>query len=156
MSTDAKKLIDVYAYKKEVEKISFLLLKRSENKIYSNQWRMVGGKVNKHELRWQAAIRELKEETGLRPKLFWSVPTLNHFYEHTTDQIHLIPAFAAQIADESAVVLNNEHSDFIWVNSGATDQYIFWPEQMRIINCISNLVIKDQILPDWIIKFDHI
>jgi len=156
MSAGAKKLIDLYAYKKEAEKVYFLLLKRSANKIYSNQWRMVGGKVKKHELRWQAAIRELKEETGLRPELFWNVPTLNHFYEHKTDQIHLIPAFAAKVAFKSAVVLDNEHNDYKWVESGAADQYIFWPEQLRIINCISNIVINDQILPDWIINFDHI
>lgn len=155
MSADIKKLIDLYVYQKEGGGISFLLLKRSKDKIYSNQWRMIGGKVKKNELRWKAALRELNEETGLVPDLFWSVPTLNHFYEHKTDQIHLIPPFAAEISGESTVTLNSEHSDFVWVKSDAADQYIIWPEQKRIINCISNIVTNDQILPDWIINFDY-
>ncbi len=156
MSAVTKKLIDLYAYQKRERSVSFLLLRRSKDKIYSHQWRMIGGKVKKNELRWQTALRELKEETGLNPQLFWSVPTLNHFYEYQTDQIHLIPAFAAEIISESQVTLNSEHSDFKWVNSKETDQYIIWPEQKRIIACISNIVTQDQILPDWIIDFDHI
>ncbi|MGF1670420.1 MAG: NUDIX domain-containing protein, partial [Balneolaceae bacterium] len=90
-----KKLIDVYPYKIIDGKPQFLLLKRSRDKIYEGQWRMIGGKVEQNETYWQAALRELAEETKLKSNRFWSVPTVNHFYESSSDQIHLIPAFGA-------------------------------------------------------------
>lgn len=150
-----KKLIDLYPYRIEENGVSFLLLKRSADKIYSGQWRMIGGKVRKGETRWETALRELYEETGLTPELFWTVPTLNHFYEASEDQIHLIPAFAAQIRPDSEVILDEEHKTSKWIASGEIKNCIFWPEQKRIIECISTIVQTNRILKDWIIKLDH-
>jgi dihydroneopterin triphosphate diphosphatase len=149
-----KKLIDLYAYRRKNDQLLFLLLKRAEKKIYSGQWRMIGGKVKTEELHWQAAIRELKEETKLTPVRFWSVPTLNHFYEPQTDQIHLIPAFAAEVPNDSSVKLDDEHKMYKWVTIDEITSYIFWPEQVRIFHMIQEFVINDKILPDWIIDTD--
>lgn len=148
-------LIDLYAYtfKKGIPR--FLVLKRSVEKIYAGQWRMIGGKVRENEKRWEAAIRELYEETGLQPVKFWCVPTLNHFYEPSEDEIHLIPAFAAEIEPESRVCLDDEHVAFEWITRDQADQYIFWPEQKRIIDLIGRLVLRGQILDDWIISSDQ-
>ena len=44
-----KRLIDVYVYRMNSGFPEFLLLLRSKNKIYANQWRMVGGKVKENE-----------------------------------------------------------------------------------------------------------
>ena len=68
----------------------FLLLLRSKNKIYANQWRMVGGKVKEGETYWEGALRELKEELGLEPDFFWVIPSVNTFYEPSSDQLHQI------------------------------------------------------------------
>ncbi|HBQ58180.1 MAG TPA: NUDIX domain-containing protein, partial [Balneolaceae bacterium] len=79
-----KKLVDVYPYKIKNGVPLFLIFKRSANKIYANQWRMVGGKVQEGESRWEAGLRELKEETGLTPLKFWTIPSVNQFYEAKT------------------------------------------------------------------------
>lgn len=150
-----KKLIDLYVYRKENHRIYFLLLQRSKEKIYSGQWRMIGGKTLEGEKRWQTALRELKEETGLIPDLFWTVPTLNHFYEPESDQTHFIPAFAAKVSGDSEIKLNDEHVAFKWLPVGDIPSYIYWPEQVRIIHCINELVINDKLLTDWIIETDH-
>ncbi|HCI70754.1 MAG TPA: NUDIX domain-containing protein, partial [Balneola sp.] len=92
-----KKLIDVYPYRVDGKNVEFLILKRSSKKIYAHQWRMVGGKVQENEQYWKAALRELKEEISISPIKFWTVPSLNNFYEHSSDSIHHIPAFAAQM-----------------------------------------------------------
>ena len=62
------RVIDAYVYSYESNKLSFLLLKRSRKKIYEYLWQGVAGKIEKNELAWQAALRELKEETGLTAK----------------------------------------------------------------------------------------
>ncbi|MEX0994974.1 MAG: NUDIX pyrophosphatase [Balneolaceae bacterium] len=149
-------LIDLYPYVFKQGELHFLILKRAKNKIYAGQWRMIGGKVKKDEKRWQAAIRELNEETGLRPNKFWCVPTLNHFYEPSGDDIHLIPAFAAEIEPDSTIRLDAEHQEYKWVPSDKIEQYIYWPEQKRIITLMDRLILRDQILEDWIISSDHI
>ncbi|MEX1062109.1 MAG: NUDIX domain-containing protein [Balneolaceae bacterium] len=155
MEQPSKRLIDLYVYQEKEQILSFLLMRRAGGKIYGGQWRMVGGKAGDRETHWQAALRELKEETGLIPDLFWSVPTINHFYEPKTDQVHLIPVFAAEITGDPAIVLDDEHTEFRWVEAGNAGSYIFWPEQKRIIACINSIVINKRILQDWIIEFDH-
>lgn len=153
--SSTKRLIDLYIYRKQENQVLFLIFKRSKKKIYSGQWRMIGGKVSDGETFWQAALRELNEETSLKPELFWTVPTINHFYEPASDQIHLIPAFAAEITDYKSIVLDDEHMEFKWVTAGTLSSYINWPEQLRILNCIHNILTNDKILPDWIIDTDH-
>lgn len=146
-----KRLIDLYPYK-IVDKIPFyLLLKRSENHIYHGQWRMIGGKVEKSETYWQAALRELHEETNLKPIKFWTIPSVNTFYEHRTDQILHIPAFAAEINDSDNISLDSEHSDYNWFSLEDALANIRWPEQKRLIRLTHSIITSNQILEDWYI-----
>ena len=145
------KLIDVYPYKRTSTEVHFLILKRSNSKIYAGDWRMVGGKVKQGESAWQTALRELKEETQLSPILFWTVPSINQFYDFHEDIIHQIPVFACEIESNSEPVLNDEHIDFKWVTIDEITQYIQWPEQIRLMQLIHHL-LKKTLHPTWIIS----
>ena len=144
-----KKLIDVYVYRLVEGEPEFLLFLRSAKKIYANQWRMVGGKVEDGEKYWEAALRELKEETGLTPEQFWTIPSVNTFYEAKTDQIHHIPAFAVELKPDSIPELDDEHTEYRWISIEELDSYLSWPEQKRLIRLAHNLLVNDQILPEW-------
>ncbi len=146
-----KRLIDVYVYRLNSGFPEFLLLLRSKNKIYSNQWRMVGGKVKKNEEYWKAAQRELKEELGVFPDTFWVIPSINSFYEANTNQIHQIPAFAAELIDPN-IILDNEHTQFRWVSVSEIEDMISWPEQKRLMRLTDQILRNQQILPEWRIK----
>lgn len=146
-----KRLIDVYVYRLNSGFPEFLLLLRSKNKIYSNQWRMVGGKVKKNEKYWKAAQRELKEELGVSPDTFWVIPSINSFYEANTNQIHQIPAFAAELIDPN-IILDNEHTQFRWVSVSEIEDMISWPEQKRLMRLTDQILRNQQILPEWLIK----
>lgn len=113
---------------------------------------MVAGKVEYAETAWQAGLRELREETSLTPALFWSIPSINKFYDHKEDEIVQVPAFAAQISNNSKVVLNEEHTEFRWIKSSEIDPYIKWPEQRRLMQTTVT-ILNDQILEDWIVSF---
>ena len=149
-----KKLIDVYPYRLNGTVSEFLLLKRSEKKIYSGQWRMIGGKVKENETSWQGALRELKEETGQVPVKFWAVPSVNQFYEASSDAIHSIPAFAAELDYNAPITLDEEHTDYKWVNIEEIEPYIKWPEQRRLIKLVSGLLTDKSlgIIPEWLIE----
>ena len=144
-----KKLIDLYPYKLSGGKPQFLLFRRAKGKIYEGQWRMIGGKVKPGETYWQAALRELKEETSLEPITFWTIPSVNQFYEHSTDTILSIPAFAAEIASDDSIELDSEHSEYRWISPDEATDYIPWPEQNRLIQLTSQLINSNKILDDW-------
>ena len=146
-----KRLIDLYPYRLSKKGPQFLLLKRAEGKIYQGQWRMVGGKADPGETYWQAALRELKEETGLQPKRFWTIPSVNTFYEYKTDAIHHIPAFAAELASVSEPVLDDEHTTFGWFDAESAAELLRWPEQKRLIELTEFILIHDQIIEEWLI-----
>ena len=146
-----KRVIDLYPYKIVEEEPFFLLLKRSKGHIYYGQWRMIGGKVESGETYWQAAVRELFEETELKPLKLWTIPSINSFYEHGTDQILHIPAFAADISVSEKVNLNSEHSGYDWFSLEDAISRISWPEQKRLIQLTYSLITSNQILEDWYI-----
>ncbi|MBO6586373.1 MAG: NUDIX domain-containing protein [Gracilimonas sp.] len=148
-----KKLIDVYPYKIKGGQPLFLIFKRSSEKIYGNQWRMVGGKVKEGETSWEGALRELKEETGLSPVKFWTIPSVNQFYEAKSDSVHAIPAFAAELSGNKEIKLDDEHSEYKWVSIEGVEPYISWPEQRRLMKMMHDILTDQflQILPEWII-----
>ena len=145
------RLVDVYPYRLEQNKVKHLILKRSDDVIYNRQWRMVGGKVKEGEKAFEAAQRELKEEIGLVPSFFWTIPSVNTFYEYQSDTLHHIPAFAAEIREEKSIKLNHEHSDWKWIPENAIDRYIVWPEQRRLMKLLRSIIRNNQIVDEWII-----
>lgn len=147
-----KKLIDLYPYRFNNNRLELLLLKRAEGEQYDGQWRMIGGKVEEGEAYWEAALRELDEETGLKPEKFWTLPSLNNFYEWNTDQILLIPAFAAEINSADSIILNREHSKADWFEIEEATKRIYWPEQRRLLKLLHNIVTSNQILEDWLVS----
>ncbi|MEX2477478.1 MAG: NUDIX domain-containing protein [Gracilimonas sp.] len=149
-----KKLIDVYPYRQKNGYPHFLIFKRSSDKIYANQWRMVGGKVKEGEQRWEAALRELKEETGLSPVKLWTIPSVNQFYEAKSDTIHSIPAFAAELDYEDEITLDDEHTEYKWISIEGVQPYIKWPEQLRLMKLTYDIMTDEflEILPEWEIE----
>lgn len=120
--------------------------------MYAGQWRMIGGKVHAQEKAYEAGLRELKEETGLTPELFWTLPSVNQFYDAEADLVHQIPAFAAEVSQRQNITLNHEHVDFKWISKNKIAKYILWPEQRRLIRLLISIITNNQVLDEWIIK----
>ncbi|MDZ7680295.1 MAG: NUDIX domain-containing protein [Fodinibius sp.] len=146
------RLVDVYPYRSNRSQFEFLILKRASDVIYAGQWRMIGGKVNSNETYHEAARRELKEEIGGTSNLFWTIPSINQFYDHENDQLHQIPAFAARIATGQGIILNHEHQDYRWISTDVIRDFIAWPEQRRLMQLTHSIVTNNEILEEWIIN----
>lgn len=148
----AVRVVDVYPYRHVTDGVEFLLLRRTAGVIYAGQWRMVGGKIEPGDAAWQAALRELAEETGRVPVRAWTVPSVNAFYEWQTDRLNLIPAFAAEL--DADPVLDREHDAFAWLPPAEAAAQLIWPEEQRLLTLVADLIARDSLPPDLILPSD--
>ena len=143
------RVIDVYPYRLVEGAPEWLLLRRAPNVAYAGQWRMVGGKIEAGEAAWEAARRELSEETGQPPRRLWTVPSANVFYEAHADRVNVAPAFAAELLGDPT--LDAEHDAFAWLPAEAAAGRLAWPEQQRLLRLVDQLLRADAVLPDWVV-----
>lgn len=91
-----------------------MLLARRAGDYLQGVWSYIAGHVEAGEAGWQAALRELREETALLPESFWATSYCEQFYAARSNTIEIVPAFVARVAEDVAVRLNGEHSAFRW------------------------------------------
>ena len=97
------RVIDAYVYRKTTEGIKYLILKRAKTKIYEHLWQGVAGKIEKGEEAWEAAIRELKEETNLTPLTMFIADHISIFYEKHGDRINFVPVFGIEVKSDDVL-----------------------------------------------------
>jgi dATP pyrophosphohydrolase len=134
-------VIDVYPFRRVEKGVEFLLLKRVAGVRLGGTWQAVHGRIEAGEAAWQAALRELKEETGLTPLGFWQIEFVNTFYLATEDRILICPCFAAEIAADVDVVLSDEHTDFRWEPVEQALETFMWPGQRRAVREILEEIV---------------
>ena len=117
-----------------------LLLKRAQTLV--GEWCQVAGKIEDGETAWQAALRELSEETGLTPDALYSGDIYEQFYEPDRDAITVAPVFVAIIGGNPAVQLNDEHSDFRWMTFDEAIEVVAFGGQRRILRWIEEEFVR--------------
>jgi dATP pyrophosphohydrolase len=136
-------MIEAHIFSKKGESIEFLLLKRGEKEIFAGLWQMVTGKIRKNEKAYKAALREIKEETGLKPERFWVVPNVNLFYSHEKNYISLLPVFAAEVKADSIIRLCKEHCDYKWFTPQEAKKNLAWVGQRKSVDIIYEYFTKE-------------
>ena len=111
-------------------------------------WQGVAGKIEKGEQAWQAAIRELKEETGLDPLKIFVADHVSKFYETHGDRVNLVPVFGVEVASD-IVLLSSEHSDFKWVDYDSAFSYLVWKGQKKGIAVVNEMIISNDDRMKW-------
>ena len=94
-----------------------LLLRRAETHLLG-VWSYVSGGIEPGERGWEAALRELSEETSLVPLDLFSADVCEQFYEPAVEQVIVFPVFVALVAAGAEPILNHEHSEYRWVTRG--------------------------------------
>ena len=94
-------------------------------------WHPVSGGIEPGETATAAAVRELFEESGLRPERLWNVNTVNAFYVAQYDRVFFTIAFVAEVTSDVPVTLSVEHTAARWVAADALPTELFWPGQQQ-------------------------
>lgn len=128
-------LVSLVVLRETPEGARVLLLRRTQS--LAGEWCQVAGGIEEGETAWQAALRELKEETGLSPGRFYSADICEQFYEADRDAITIAPVFVAFVTD-GEITLNEEHSDYRWVGFDEARMMVPFPGQKRVLSHIVN------------------
>ena len=142
------RVIDAYVYRKTMKAIEFLILKRAKTKIYEHLWQGVAGKIEEGEKAWEAAIRELREETGLTPLKVFIADHVSSFYEKHGNRLNFVPVFGIEV-DSQKVILSTEHCDFKWVKLDVGLSHLVWNGQKRGIQVVNDMVISNDDRMRW-------
>ncbi|MBK8914163.1 MAG: NUDIX domain-containing protein [Phycisphaerales bacterium] len=141
MSTVVARIIDVYVFRRDADAVRFLLLRRAPTLRLGGTWQSVHGRIEAGESAAGAALRELREETGLAPTRFWQLEFVNMFYVADSDEVHCCPTFAAEVAAGATVALSHEHTDHRWETAEDAKREMLWPGQRRAIEEIEALIL---------------
>ena len=142
------RVIDAYVFRKTKAGIKYLILKRAETKMYEHLWQGVAGKIEKGEQAWEAAIRELKEETNLDPSMLFVADHVSKFYEKHGDRINFVPVFGIEV-DSEIIQLSEEHSDYKWVDYDTACSYLVWGGQKKGISTVNEMIISNDDRMKW-------
>ena len=110
-----------------------LVLRRAAGERCAGTWETVHGHIEGGELPAAAALRELREETGLAPERLYNVSRVETFYLHARDVLALIPVFCAFVPAAAQVTLSGEHDRSEWLGPEEASRRFAWPRERRAL-----------------------
>jgi dATP pyrophosphohydrolase len=110
-----------------------LALRRAGGGRSPGSWETVHGHIADGEEPVEAALRELKEETGLAPARLYNLSRVESFYLHARGVVALIPAFCAIVAPDATVAVSGEHDRSEWLRADDAAARFSWPRERRAL-----------------------
>lgn len=132
----------VYVVRHSVRGPEVLLLKRSKGDALDQFWLHCAGRIEEGEKAWQAARRELREETGLETSEFYATNYCEHFYSAGMDAICMLPLFVAFVPEGAEVKLNDEHSTHVWAGFDKAYDMVPFHNQRECLRVVEENFIR--------------
>ena len=136
--------VAVYVFRTGTAGVEFLQLHRAvDTGDYAGTWQVVYGGIKRRETAVEAALRELKEETGLAPAAMHQVEYLEGFYHRRRDRVTLMPVFAVRVNRSAKIKLDREHDQYRWVSPRQMNTHFVWREQRQAVQIIVDDIVGD-------------
>jgi 8-oxo-dGTP pyrophosphatase MutT (NUDIX family) len=146
MTQIAAGLIDVYVIDPSRHPWRALLLQRAQGTRSPGSWEAVHGKIDPGETPEQAALREIKEETGLEIQRLYNV-MVQPFYLHHANTVQLAIVFCAFADSNHTVTRSDEHQAHTWLSIGEAVNCYTWPRAIQAIRSIEKLLANNSAGP---------
>src|SRR5262245_8219795 len=121
----------------------FLQLRRAAEDYMGNTWQIVRGGVEPNESYARAALREMREESGLQPMELYRLGSVESFYTAFDDTLWHSVAFCAIVSREATVKLNDEHDDFRWIGRDRIENETMWASERMALRDLFRDILDD-------------
>ncbi len=132
-------IVDLAVVRFGTNGLETLLMRRAAGMRCTGAWEIVHGKIDKGERPDAAAVRELREETGLTCQRLYNI-TLGGFYLHTQGVLSLTVVFCALVAPDVDPVIGEEHDAFRWLPLAEAMTECAWPREREALQHIAHLL----------------
>jgi 8-oxo-dGTP pyrophosphatase MutT (NUDIX family) len=132
-------VVDVYVVRPYRDEWLVLTLQRSLATRCPASWEAVHGRIEDGERPEEAAVREVREETGLEVDRLYNV-TCQPFYLHKLGVVQIAVVFAAFVTEEADVRLGAEHEHCEWLSMRAAATRFTWPREREALQHIAILL----------------
>jgi dATP pyrophosphohydrolase len=119
-------VVDVLVFRLAPRGLEVLVLRRAAGVRCTGAWEVVHGRVEPDELPEAAALREVREETGLAVERLYNL-TCQPFYLHRLGAVQLAIAFVAFVDGGVEPQLGVEHDLAEWMSPDEAAARLSWP-----------------------------
>jgi len=102
-------------------------------------WHTIAGGVEPGEEPEAAALRELREETGLEAEAIQPIGGFAYVREAWEEEPGLrvhVEAFLVDVAADWEPQLDREHDDYRWCSRDEAIELLFWPEPAQLLRSL--------------------
>ena len=148
MSDSRSAFVEVYVFRRRGRRVEFLCLRRGRVRFLPGVWQPVTGRRRPRERGLAAAVREVREETGLAPLRWWALEAPTVFYDASSDRVRTYPRFAAETGPEASVRLSGEHVDWTFLPAIEAGRRYLWESQRHGLEDVKRQVLRGGPLAD--------
>lgn len=116
-----------------------LVLQRAMDTRCPTAWETVHGHIETGEEPEEAAVREVREESGLEVSRLYNV-TVQPFYLHKTHTVEMAVVFAAFVNEPASLTLGTEHQRAEWLSVEDALERFQWPREREALREVRHLL----------------
>jgi dihydroneopterin triphosphate diphosphatase len=134
--------IEVYLFRRRAGRVEFLCLKRAARGGLPGVWQPITGGLRRGEGPLAGAAREVREETGLTPRRWWTLEEVGIYFDARVGRARVMAMFAAEVDPKDGVRLSREHEASAFLAAAAAGRRFLWAAQRRGLETVRHEVLR--------------
>ncbi len=127
--------------------VEILLIRRASHRIFPGLWQCVTGRVEPGERVPLAALREVREETGLGEaeiEAFYDLDQIAPLYDEGSDAVAFSAIFALRVRPGAMPRLSSEHDAMRWTPAAEVPVAAVWPSYAESVRRVAEVLMDPE------------